>query len=129
MAAYGVLPGFIAVCVIAFRLMEGIGVLYVMAYIKNAGKPKEKASNTPHRLGALFLPVRQFIMVEKDRQDLVFASQRGDVFRVSNYRKRFFTAAVEKRQAADKTFPTITPYDLRHTAASLAVMQTCSMTT
>jgi hypothetical protein len=45
----------------------GIGVLYVMAYIKNAGKPKEKASNTPHRLGALLLPVRQFIMVEKDR--------------------------------------------------------------
>jgi hypothetical protein len=67
MAPYGVLPGFIGVCVIAFRLMEGIGVLYVMAYIKNAGKPKEKASNTPHRLGALLLPVRQFIMVEKDR--------------------------------------------------------------
>jgi integrase len=121
MAPYGVLPGFIGVCVIAFRLMEGIGVLYVMAYIKNAGKPKEKASNTPHRLGALLLPVRQFIMVEKDREDLVFASQRGDVFRVSNYRKRFFTAAVEKRQAADKTFPTITPHDLRHTAANLAV--------
>jgi hypothetical protein len=29
-------------CVIAFRLMWGIGVLYVIAYIKNAGKPKEK---------------------------------------------------------------------------------------
>jgi putative Mn2+ efflux pump MntP len=42
MAAYGVLPGLIAVCVIALRLVWGIGVLYVIAYIKNAGKPKEK---------------------------------------------------------------------------------------
>jgi integrase len=39
----------------------------------------------------------------------------------SNYRKRFFTAAVETCQAADKSFPAITPYDLRHTAASLAI--------
>jgi len=60
-------------------------------------------------------------MVGKGREDLVFASPRGDVLRVSNYRKRFFTPAVEKCQAADKTFPTITPHDLRHTAASLAV--------
>lgn len=61
------------------------------------------------------------LMVGKGREDLVFVSQRGDVLRVSNYRKRFFTAAVEKCKAADKTFPTITPHDLRHTAASLAV--------
>jgi integrase len=61
------------------------------------------------------------LMVGKGREDLVFASQRGDVLRVSNYRKRFFTAAVEKCQASDKTFPSITPHDLRHTAASLAV--------
>ena len=49
MAAYGVLPGLIAVCVIALRLVWGIGVLYVIAYIKNAGSRKRKASNTPHR--------------------------------------------------------------------------------
>jgi integrase len=30
-------------------------------------------------------------------------------------------AAVEKCQAADKTFPIITPHDLRHSAASLDV--------
>ena len=51
----------------------------------------------------------------------MFASQRGDVLRVSNYRKLFFTSAVEMCQVADKKFPTITPHDLRHTAASLAV--------
>ncbi|MGD1172147.1 tyrosine-type recombinase/integrase [Mycobacterium seoulense] len=61
------------------------------------------------------------LMVDKARDDLVFASQRGDVLRVSNYRKRFFAAAVEKCKAVDKTFPKITPHDLRHTAASLAV--------
>jgi integrase len=32
-----------------------------------------------------------------------------------------FRPAVEKCQAGDETFPTITPHDLRHTAASLAV--------
>ena len=42
MAAYGVPPGLITLCVIAFCLMWGIGVLYLIAYIKNAGKPKEK---------------------------------------------------------------------------------------
>ncbi|ORJ61152.1 tyrosine-type recombinase/integrase [Mycobacterium simiae] len=61
------------------------------------------------------------LMVGKGREDLVFASQRGDVLRASNFRKRFFAAAVEKCKAADKAFPTITPHDLRHTAASLAV--------
>ena len=40
--------------------------------------------------------------------------------RVSNYRKRFFTTAVETCQAADKSFPAIAPHDLRHTAAGLA---------
>jgi integrase len=43
------------------------------------------------------------------------------VLRVSNYRKRFFTVAVEACQAADKSSPAITPHDLRHTAASLAI--------
>jgi integrase len=33
-----------------------------------------------------------------------------------------FQPAVAKCQVADETFPTITPHDLRHTAASLAEM-------
>jgi integrase len=32
-----------------------------------------------------------------------------------------FASAVEACRKADNTFPTITPHDLRHTAASLAV--------
>jgi integrase len=43
------------------------------------------------------------------------------VLRVSNYRTRVFVSAVAKCRKADDTFPVITPHDLRHTAASLAV--------
>ena len=33
----------------------------------------------------------------------------------------WFTLAVKRTQIADPTFPTVTPHDLRHTAASLAI--------
>ena len=61
------------------------------------------------------------LMVGKGRDDLVFTDQRGGVLRNSNWRARVFRPAVAKCQKADQTFPTITPHDLRHTAASLAV--------
>jgi integrase len=76
-------------------------------------------------------------MVGKGRDDLVFQDSRGGVLRNSNWRARVFTTAVEicQREAAEKRakelaaageavtpeFPTITPHDLRHTAASLAI--------
>ncbi|PYE19261.1 site-specific recombinase XerD [Williamsia limnetica] len=61
------------------------------------------------------------LMVGKSRDDLVFTDSRGSVLRVSNYRSRVFATAVKMCQTRDETFPTITPHDLRHTAASLAV--------
>jgi integrase len=60
-------------------------------------------------------------MVGKGRDALVFTNTSGGVLRASNYRKRFFAAAVSTCQKADESFPTVTPHDLRHTAASLAV--------
>ena len=48
----------------------------------------------------------------KGREDLVSADQRGGVLRNSNWRARALR---------NETFPTITPRDSRHTAASLAV--------
>ena len=60
-------------------------------------------------------------MVGKARDELVFADMRGRVLRNSNWRARVFELAVRRCQQADDTFPTITPHDLRHTAASLAV--------
>lgn len=62
------------------------------------------------------------LMVGKGRDALVFTTPGGvDVLRVSNWRKRFFAPAVAKCQKSDESCPTITPHDLRHTAASLAV--------
>jgi integrase len=43
------------------------------------------------------------------------------ILRNSNWRARVFQPAVEKCQATDESFPSITPHDLRHTAARLAV--------
>ncbi|HYB38964.1 MAG TPA: site-specific integrase [Mycobacterium sp.] len=61
------------------------------------------------------------MMVGKTRDALVFTDMRGGVLRNSNWRARVFEPAVTRCQAADDTFPAITPHDLRHTAASLAV--------
>jgi integrase len=45
--------------------------------------------------------------------------------RVSNYRPRVFNKAVEKLAASanpgEPKFPKVTPHDMRHTAASLAI--------
>jgi integrase len=61
------------------------------------------------------------LMVDKGREDLVFTDQRGGVLRNSNWRSRVFQPAVEKCQTDDDSFATVTPHDLRHTAASLAI--------
>ncbi|OBF96438.1 integrase [Mycobacterium sp. 852002-51152_SCH6134967] len=76
------------------------------------------------------------LMVGKGRNDLVFTDMRGGVLRNSNWRCRVFRPAVEEcqrvaeaaRAQESKTgksttpeFPSITPHDLRHTAASLAI--------
>jgi integrase len=61
------------------------------------------------------------LMVNRSRDDLVFTDMRGGVLRNSNWRARVFEPAVSKCQTGDDTFPSITPHDLRHTAASLAI--------
>jgi integrase len=61
------------------------------------------------------------LMVGKSRDDLVFAGEKGAVLRVSTFRPRLFAPAVARCRSLDDMFPTITPHDLRHTAASLAI--------
>jgi integrase len=61
------------------------------------------------------------LMVGKDRNALVFTDMRGGVLRNSNWRARVFALAVAACQESDESFPSITPHDLRHTAASLAI--------
>ncbi len=58
---------------------------------------------------------------DKARDDLIFTGPKGGALRVSDFRPRHFLPAVKRCQASDPTFPRITPHDLRHTAASLAI--------
>lgn len=57
----------------------------------------------------------------KGRDDIVFAGPKGGVQRVSDFRPRYFLPAVKRCQRADRTFPHVSPHDLRHSAASLAI--------
>jgi site-specific recombinase XerC len=69
------------------------------------------------------------LMVGKSRDDLVFTAPEGGVVRVSLWRPRVFAPAVrhlveeskKSRQDDAVEFPVVTPHDLRHTAASLAI--------
>jgi integrase len=55
------------------------------------------------------------------RDELVFVGPDGGVLRSGNFRRRQFAAAVAACRSTDPDFPPLTPHDLRHTAASLAV--------
>lgn len=69
------------------------------------------------------------LMVGKSRDDLVFTAREGGVLRVSLWRRRVFARAVKRLVEESKKnkhdgaveFPVVTPHDLRHTAASLAI--------
>lgn len=76
------------------------------------------------------------LMQGKGREELVFTSPERGVLRVSTWRPRVFApsvTAVQARMTARRVsekllgevvtpeFPTVTPHDLRHTAASLAI--------
>lgn len=57
----------------------------------------------------------------KKRDDLVFTAPEGGVLRLNSWRDRTWNPAVETLTDAADDFPRVTPHDLRHTAASLAV--------
>ncbi|WP_308125306.1 tyrosine-type recombinase/integrase [Rhodococcoides corynebacterioides] len=77
------------------------------------------------------------LMAGKSRDDLVFTGAEGAVLRVSTWRPRIMARAVKDVQSAAAAaravelratgvattveFPTVSPHDLRHTAASLAI--------
>lgn len=61
------------------------------------------------------------LIPDKRPDDLVFTGPNAAILRMSNFRPRIFLPAVHRCQKSDPTFPTISPHDLRHTAASLAI--------
>ncbi len=70
---------------------------------------------------AFLAPPLAALMEGKGRDDLMFAGAKGAVLRVSTFRPRVFAPAVARCQTIDRDFPSVTPHDLRHTAASLAI--------
>ena len=71
-----------------------------------------------------WLPVPPFLLeelkrevAEKEPDDLVFASPKGTVLRVANFRRGYFDRAA----AVSIGVPGLVPHELRHTAASLAI--------
>ena len=61
------------------------------------------------------------LMGGKSLNDHIFTGSTGEPIRVSTFRPRAFAPAVERCRGLDPLFPLITPHDLRHTAASLAI--------
>lgn len=58
----------------------------------------------------------------KDREDLLWPAQRtGGFLQAPSTPGGWLARAVARCQSADPTFPRVTPHDLRHTAASLAI--------
>ncbi len=61
------------------------------------------------------------LMAGKSLNSHIFVGETGGPIRVSTFRPRAFAPAVKRCHAVDPLFPTVTPHDLRHTAASLAI--------
>jgi hypothetical protein len=57
----------------------------------------------------------------KGQEDRLWNSEEGGYLRPGNAASGWFAGAVKRAQAADETFRRVTPHDLRHTAASLAI--------
>ncbi|WP_349426902.1 site-specific integrase [Microbacterium sp. LWS13-1.2] len=85
----------------------------------HVGSPKTHRSRSVPYPEFLSLPLAQ-LAEGKDRDDLLFGDGKTHVLLPAS-RNGWFTHAVHAAQEADPTFPRVTPHDLRHTAASLAV--------
>ncbi|WP_232832901.1 tyrosine-type recombinase/integrase [Curtobacterium sp. YC1] len=58
---------------------------------------------------------------DKHPDDRLWSSSAGGFLRPGHSSQGWFTKAVQRTMAADASFRRVTPYDLRHTAASLAI--------
>ena len=85
----------------------------------HVGKPKSHKSRSVPVAGFL-VPLLTEATEGKQRLELIFGDGRRYV-RQSTSGRGWFAKAVRLSQKEDDTFPRVTPHDLRHTAASLAV--------
>ncbi len=85
----------------------------------HVGTPKTHRSRSVPYPEFLALPLAQ-LAEGKARDQLLFGNGSEHV-KLPASRNGWFTVAVRAAQEDDPTFPRVTPHDLRHTAASLAV--------
>lgn len=85
----------------------------------HVGTPKTHRSRSVPYPEFLALPIAQ-LAEGKSRDELLFGDG-VDYLKLPASRNGWFTVAVRAAQDDDPTFPRVTPHDLRHTAASLAV--------
>lgn len=85
----------------------------------HVGSPKTHASRAV-RYPEFLDPVVRSQFVGKDSTHLLFGDG-ADHLRLPNSQEGWFAKAVKRAQRNDPTFPRVTPHDLRHTAASLAI--------
>lgn len=91
----------------------------LVAGLIHVGTPKTHRSRSVPYPEFLALPIAK-LAEGKGRDDLLFGEGKIHV-KLPASRNGWFTGAMSRAQAADRTLPRITPHDLRHTAASLAV--------
>lgn len=101
-------------------------VLVEKALTEVSGKSVESTPKTHHRRSVpfpSFLTEELAVLCEgKERTARLFTASSGGDVRLTNWRRRVFTPAATACHGEDVTFPAgITPHDLRHTAASLAI--------
>lgn len=88
---------------------------------------REIVIGTPKTHHNRSVPVPPFLLdalaeVVNDRQGAEFVFGRGDSpMRRPNSEHGWFASAVARARAVDPAFPRVTPHELRHTAASLAI--------
>lgn len=98
-------------------LIEDNAVLVKGVY--EIGTPKHGSSREVPIPGFLVAPIAR--LCELKTRDAFLFSDGAAPMTYPHRTSGWFVKAVTAAQAADRTFPTITPHDLRHTAASLAI--------
>lgn len=85
----------------------------------HVGTPKTHERRSVPYPAFLALPIAK-LCEGKGREDLLFGDGKLHM-RLPNSRDGWFAAAVKRALADDDDMPRVTPHDLRHTAASLAI--------
>lgn len=91
----------------------------LVSFEVHVGTPKSHRSRSVPFPAFLTVPLAE-TADGKSREELLFGDGVTHV-KLPASRNGWFTVAVRAAQAVDPTFPRVTPHDLRHTAASLAV--------